>query len=103
METDTINQMSDLSESNNPSFNFSNVGTHFPLKYTYGPGYTPIEDQVYWEKDDINVNQINYDLEKNTITTSEEEISGSIKPNKNKTKSNIVSRNVNRRRGRYNR
>lgn len=99
--TDTINQMSDLSESNDSSFNFSNVGTHFPLKYTFGPGYIPIEDQVYWEKEDKQVNQIHYDLENNTTTTSEEEISGSFKPNK--VKSNIVSRNVNRRRGRFNR
>lgn len=86
--------MSELNE-----FNFSNVGTHFPLKYSYGPGYVVDEEKIFLDNDDTNPNQVNYDLEKNQITTSEEEMSGSI--NQKKIKSNIISRNVNNRRRRY--
>jgi hypothetical protein len=71
--------------------------------YTYGPGRPNIveEEKIYWEKDDINPNYVNYDLEQNVITNTEEEMSGSLKSNK--IKNNIVSRNVNSRRRKFNR
>ena len=62
--------------------NFSNVGTHVPLLYKYGPkreiNPTPPKptEELYWEKDDTNPNQIIYDLEndKIIIPNSEDEI-----------------------------
>jgi hypothetical protein len=55
------------------------VGTHFPLYYEYGPKRpiilrkttpTPTktqEEELYWEKDDINPNQVIYDLDNNKV------------------------------------
>lgn len=58
------------------------MGTHIPLFYKYGPkriiNPTPPQptEELYWEKDDINPNQVIYDLEndKIIIPNSEDEI-----------------------------
>ena len=67
---------------------FSNVGTHNPLYYKFKlkkpviassnpkPATEIKEDGLYWEKDDVNPNQIIYDLENNKtiIPNSEDDI-----------------------------
>lgn len=56
------------------------------------------KENLYWESDDINPNQIIYDLENNKviIPSSEEEII--IEPTPTPIINNILSRNVNPRR-----
>ena len=55
------------------------MGTHIPLYYEHGPKRPVIlkkttptptqtqEEELYWEKDDTNPNQIIYDLENNKV------------------------------------
>ena len=49
------------------------MGTHIPLFYEYGPKKRKKrkkrdnDDELYWEKDDVNPNQVIYDLENDKI------------------------------------
>lgn len=90
---------------------FSNVGTHIPLPYDFGPGYKVVDpeptptldsEELYWEKDDVNPNQVIYDLENNKtiIPSSEEEIT--VTPPIKNAETNFV-RNVSGTRYRNNR
>jgi hypothetical protein len=71
-----------LNTQGSSNVNFSNVGTHIPLFYRYGPkrdlNPTPSKpvEELYWEKDDTNPNQVIYDLEndKIIIPNSDDEI-----------------------------
>ncbi len=87
----------------NSSRKFSNVGTHIPLHFEFGPGYQVEKpEELYWEKDDVNPNQVIYDLENNEtiIPSSEEEIQ--ITPTIN-TENKFITRNVSGARYRNNR
>ena len=74
--------------------------TEETLELTDYSSQSQVED-LYWEKDDINPNQIIYDLEndKVIIPTSEEEII--ISPTSTPAPINVISRNVSPRRRKF--
>jgi hypothetical protein len=74
--------------------NLSNVGTHKPLTYTFGPGRPELE--VHLENDENFPNQVTYDLENNKVITGEDNLlSGSQKIRKK-----VYSRNVRNKKSR---
>lgn len=50
---------------------FSNIGTHIPYYYGHGPNKVKnpkqYDEELYLEKDEINPNQVIYDLENNKV------------------------------------
>ena len=50
---------------------FSNIGTHIPYYYGHGPNkgkkVKQYDEELYLEKDEINPNQVIYDLENNKV------------------------------------
>jgi hypothetical protein len=88
------------------------VGTHISLFYKYGPKKphtppTPLpsqiqEEQLYWEKDDVNPNQVIYDLEndKVIIPETEDEITN---PEPTQEGPKLIIKNVSNTRYRNNR
>lgn len=88
------------------------MGTHNPYFYKYGPkkeinlpppSPTPTEDDIYWEKDDINPNQVIYDLENNNVIvpSSDEEIV--VTPQPKRYENEMIVRDVSSTRYRKNR
>ena len=87
---------------------FSNVGTHIPYFYQYGPKRefeTPksTEDDIYWEKDDINPNQVIYDLENNEVIIPKTEEEIIVTPQPKPVENQMIVRNVSSTRYRKNR
>lgn len=77
---------------------FSNVGTHIPYFFKYGPGIVDTDKQIeiFSEKDEDQPNQILYDLDTGSMVTNEDQITNKIKRNKSNRK--VFTRNVNDKR-----
>lgn len=87
---------------------FSNVGTHIPYFYKYGPkneyqNPKTNEDDIYWEKDDINPNQVIYDLENNKVIVPNTEDEIFVTPQPKPIENQMIIRNVSSTRYRKNR
>jgi hypothetical protein len=70
VESEPQTQELNLTQSSS-NLGFTNIGTHIPYYYGHGPnkGNNPkkYDEELYLEKDEINPNQVIYDLENNKV------------------------------------